>query len=251
VAADSAGQGERAQAARDRAAALEPKLSKLRIVVTPEAAVPGLQVQRNGIIVGGLLWGTDVPVDPGRFVVSASALFREPWSTTVAVGKQGEVVVVRVPALAKVTDMNQPTTTQRAPSGEADASEERSVVPALALGGVALAGVGAGIGFAARSSAQSSETEDLRNIIMTENGSCSPKGSVHSKCAELESAATGAPLTRGLSIGSFIVGGLAAAGAVVYLLWPTAQAKTAERTSLWLFPGTNGSSGSIIAVGSF
>lgn len=83
AAAKAAGQAEREKKARDRAAALEPRLTRLSITVVPGGEVPGLEVKRDGRPVSKALWGTPVPLDPGEHVVEATAPGKKPWSQTV------------------------------------------------------------------------------------------------------------------------------------------------------------------------
>ncbi len=81
AAARAAGSQEREKRARDRAAALEPRLNKL--VVTVEAEVPHLEVQRDGVTLQKPLWGTPVPLDPGEHTVVAAAPGKKAWTKTV------------------------------------------------------------------------------------------------------------------------------------------------------------------------
>jgi len=96
-AADAAAKGhdKRQKVARDRAAQLEPFLSRLTLEVPPESDIPGLEVTRDGTAVGRAVWGTLVPVDPGPHAFVASAPARKSWQTTVVVeaGRQGVVTV--------------------------------------------------------------------------------------------------------------------------------------------------------------
>src|SRR5262249_29878004 len=62
---------ERAAVADERAAALEPTLSRLQIDAANR--VPGFQVQRDGIDVGVALLGFPIAADPGPHKVVASA----------------------------------------------------------------------------------------------------------------------------------------------------------------------------------
>src|SRR5580765_6523431 len=78
-----AGQSEREQVARERAATLEPQLSYL--VVTVTSPQDGLAVQRDAIPVGRASWGLPVPVDPGPHVIQAAAPGKKPYTTTVKV----------------------------------------------------------------------------------------------------------------------------------------------------------------------
>jgi hypothetical protein len=65
---------DRAEFARMKAAALARHVPKLRILV-PESArdLPGLRVERDGVLIDPSLWGTDVPTDPGPHVLSIEA----------------------------------------------------------------------------------------------------------------------------------------------------------------------------------
>ncbi|MBK8252979.1 MAG: hypothetical protein IPK82_09950 [Polyangiaceae bacterium] len=98
--AKSAGQADREKKARDAAKALEPKLSKLTI----EVAVPvdGLEVRRNGQLVGQATWGTPIPVDPGDIKITAMAPNKKLWETAIVVDKEkpGDQTV-KVPELEK------------------------------------------------------------------------------------------------------------------------------------------------------
>ncbi|MFT3776548.1 MAG: hypothetical protein QM820_65240 [Minicystis sp.] len=96
----AAGQGEREKVARDRAAALEPKLMRLKITVQPAAASAGVEVKRDGEVIASALWGTGVPVDPGKHVVTASAPGKAPWEVTATLDQPGKTVTIDVPALA-------------------------------------------------------------------------------------------------------------------------------------------------------
>jgi serine/threonine-protein kinase len=89
----------REQVARDRAASLEPKLSRLSITVSDEAAVHGLHVQRDGMQVGSAEWGLAVPLDPGTHTIAANAPGYRPWSTAVHLGPGPVSVQVSVPLL--------------------------------------------------------------------------------------------------------------------------------------------------------
>src|SRR5262249_4314765 len=67
------------QKARDRAAALESKLSRLTIVVPAETNVAGFEVRRDGSPVGSSEFGTAIPVDPGDHAIDATAPGKKPW----------------------------------------------------------------------------------------------------------------------------------------------------------------------------
>lgn len=249
--ANAAGQADRAGEARRRAAALEPKLSKLQIVVPPTAAVAGLEVRRDDAVLLPADWGKDAPVDPGKHVVSASAPGRPPWTKEVMVDKEGKVVLVEVPALAAGSspppDGDKPGSTSRG----------RSAVPAIVLGGVALVGVGAGVGLLVASSSKQSDTDTLRDAILKSSGEQGPSschsslsGGRQASCDELMSAAKSVPVLRGAAIGAFVAGGLAAAGALGYLFWPSG-AKTEAGFNVRVMPAAGSAFVGAAAAGSF
>ncbi|HZF48463.1 MAG TPA: hypothetical protein VE093_07440 [Polyangiaceae bacterium] len=219
AAAGTTGQIERERVARDRAAALAPKLSKLRISVPEEAMVAGLEVQRDGIAVSSLLWGTDVPVDPGKHLVTAAAPGKEPWSSSVAVTDPGNVVVVRVPVLAAKAVVPAPPVVIALPPEP----EGRSAAPAVLLGVLAAAGVGGGAALFAVAGAKGGEAGSLRAEIGTNGGEDNTCLATPAplKCAELDSVTRDEATYKTLAVGSFVAGGLAAAGLLLYVFWPS------------------------------
>jgi hypothetical protein len=95
--AQRAGQAERQQYAKERAAALEPKISRLRI--TSPSASRGLEVLRDGAPVDVTLLGTALPVDPGKHQIEARAPGKKPWSRLVDIGVGAGQVAVEIPPL--------------------------------------------------------------------------------------------------------------------------------------------------------
>jgi hypothetical protein len=96
--ADSArnsGQTQREQIARQRAAELEAKVSKL-VIVVPALQDADLHVERDGEELGRSEWNVAVPVDPGLHRVRASGPGLENWATDVHVAPDGSVHEVSV-----------------------------------------------------------------------------------------------------------------------------------------------------------
>jgi hypothetical protein len=91
------GEADRESFARERAAALEPILAHLTVVVTVQTR-DGLTITRGGSVVDPSLWGQGVPVDPGPSIIRAERPGCEPWQTTVRV-EPSAAVTVRVPVL--------------------------------------------------------------------------------------------------------------------------------------------------------
>jgi hypothetical protein len=88
---------DREKAALERIKKLEARLVKIRVVVT--GAADGLEIRRNGVLLGAAQWSTPLPVDPGEYKFDAQAPKKKPWSTTVTAREEGKTVDVQVPAL--------------------------------------------------------------------------------------------------------------------------------------------------------
>jgi hypothetical protein len=88
----------REKIARQRAAALLPKLSKLTITVSG-AAPSGLEIQRDGAPIGSVQWGSPVATDPGKHTVTAAAPGKKTWSTVVDVPANAASIAISVPPL--------------------------------------------------------------------------------------------------------------------------------------------------------
>ncbi len=98
--ARQAGRADRETFAQQHVDALAPKLSKLSIVVDPAmASLPGLEVRRDGTVIGQAGWGTEAPVDPGSHTIDVTATGKKPWTTMVEVGAEADVQTVTIPAL--------------------------------------------------------------------------------------------------------------------------------------------------------
>jgi hypothetical protein len=88
----------REKAARDRAAALEPKLTRMTISLTTEP--PGLSISRDGEVVGRGQWGAPVPVDPGDHLIVATAPGKHRWEKSLRIAADTKNVDLGVPTLA-------------------------------------------------------------------------------------------------------------------------------------------------------
>ena len=90
------GREDRARAAEEKVAALEPKLA--RLTLTASAPVPGLTVasEAGSLDEGGL--GVAMPIDPGVHAVKASAPGHRPWMATLEI-KEAEQRTLEIPPL--------------------------------------------------------------------------------------------------------------------------------------------------------
>jgi hypothetical protein len=98
--AASARQADREQLARDEAAALETKLTRLVIEVSPEVQkIPGVEVKRDGAAVPQGLWGVAAPVDPGLRTIDVTAPGKKPYRVQAKAEGAGATAKVVVTAL--------------------------------------------------------------------------------------------------------------------------------------------------------
>jgi hypothetical protein len=91
---------DRESEAQDHASKLEPRLSRLTVVVSEAARAEGLRVESDGRELTPPSWSLAIPVDGGDHVVRATAPGRLAWSQTVSLPDEAGAATVEVPALA-------------------------------------------------------------------------------------------------------------------------------------------------------
>jgi hypothetical protein len=240
--AKAANQTERERIARDRANALEPKLSRLTIEVKAQDA--GLDVKRDGQSVGSASFGTAVPIDPGAHVVEASAPGKKTWTTRVQVAANAGKMTVAIPALedalpaaavAKTPEITPPAAgTIRAttePTTLADTPESSHALGAQKTIALVTAGVGVvGIGVGAVFFANYKSKNDQASGICVASDPCTPDD-----VANHTGLVDDAKKARTLGFVGVGVGGAAlVAGAILFLTAPNAP--TAPSTGLTAGP---------------
>jgi len=166
--AQRAGQADRERFARQRIAVLEPRLSRLTIIVPADVATTaGLVVQRDAIAVGVAAWGVGIPVDPGDHTVEVSAPGKQGWSTHVLIGAANDAKQVAVPALAPTPAPAAPVAVVEPPPSApvvADVrtdSSSRSTQKTwgLIVGAAGIAGLGVGSYFGVQALSGSSQAK--------------------------------------------------------------------------------------------
>jgi hypothetical protein len=213
------GDEKRAEVARARAQALEPKLGELT-VAAGAASHEGWEVLIDGKQLPPQQWNVPLAMDPGDHVVSV----KEP-------GRAPRIVATRVEAagLASVPIDEPGTSAAGAIAVPAVSTEPSSSAPAVAVGsgsarlgtGLALLGVGVvGLGFGTFFLIK-------RNQAMNNGNLCDPP-------AEDKADTTAATI-------AFAAGGVALASALVlYLTTPKPKAETAWVVAPALLPGGGG-----------
>jgi hypothetical protein len=212
-------QDPREKVAREHAAALEPKLSKLRIRA---ATVPGLELTRDGRAVTAAELGLELPVDPGAHSIAARARGYEPWTQTVDVPAQPGVVSVDVPALELHAVESAPVVTPAASVPH----EGRSKQASMKLAGIVTGGSGLvilGVGTALSIDAKVTYDNSNAEHHCASNNVCDGTG-LHDRSTAYQLA--------GWATAGFVVGATALAGgaAMVFLaprIFPTSGASSA------------------------
>ncbi len=153
----------RQELATQRATALVPRLSKIRINVAPGSEPT---VDRDSVVIGKPLWGTALPTDPGLHRVTAMAPGHKPWSVIVEVKADASTTTVEVPPLQPegtpvaavaaaapppAQPAAQPAQPPAQPAQPPDESKSSARWSALLVGGAGLVGVGIGTYFGVHS----------------------------------------------------------------------------------------------------
>lgn len=184
---------ERAQLATQRAAALEPKLTRIVLVVPMTSRVPGLTVRLGANTVPPTAWGSPIPVDAGVQRVNASAIGYGDWHIELdASHAEGQQFRIDVPTLA-------PAPGRPARGGEAPAARGNAYRTAgIVTGSVGLAGIGAGALFSALSRNPDDASTCVKGVVQ-----CTPNKSnnlIYTDAATVSFALGGALVATGVTL---------------------------------------------------
>lgn len=219
--AKRAGQTDRETVARERAAALKPKLVYWKLHLAG-AAPTGLTLRIDDRAVSNAVLDAELPVDPGLHRVKVMAPGKVEHETEVRIETTTPMTPVELPALLDAPQEPAPL----APAPKVEPPPEPPVVPeaertwqkptALVAGGVALVALGVGTAFGLKASSQWSDAK------ATCNGNVCDKAG-YAGWQDSRSSAT-------VSTVFFTTGAVVATAAVV--LWLTAPNAREARTSL-------------------
>ncbi len=234
-AAKAAGKLDREAVARRRAAALEPKVARLTITVPPSvAALPDLEVARDGAPLPEKLWGTPLAVEPGDHLITVRARGKKPWENKV----WAEASAKHTVSIGSLEDDQPPP------------APPRSRVPVIALGiaggvGIVLGGVLVGLRAGKAGAAQT-----LHDEIASQQGNCVNGGmaAFTTDCAALARASSAGDAFGTASLVGFVAGGAALAGMATYLLWPRSAP---AGTGLSIVPAASVREVGLVTRGSF
>ncbi len=243
-AAEAAGlaHDDRQAAAEAKARELFPRLS--RVVVTVSASVAGaagLTIRRDDVELVKAQWNSDIPVDPGKHVVTASAPGKKPWTGTVEAPPSGGTAILELPVLDDEPAPPAPPvvpTVLPAPPSASSPPPPRTNVPFRAIGvatgaaGLVALGIGTYLGV---------QVLDARS---------QPAGVCDPACNAAGNARNSALGQGDASTALFIVGGaLVATGVTLWLVAPSTHASSG---AAWrIVPAFTPSSGVLAVAGSF
>ncbi len=229
--ANAAGKGDAEKKALARAAALEAGLARLTIAVGAESDVAGLEVKRDGVVVGRAEYGSAIPVDPGAHVIDARAPGKQAWTRNVDVApKQADARVTIVlevdpsaqAALAETTPGPASAPVVVTTTSTADGSRQTAGSPQRMIGMVTLGAgvVGIAIGSVFGIDAISKNNEALQPGNCNNSTTCNGNG--YSLTNEAWDSAKAANIAFGIGAAA------AVAGAVVWLTAPSNAGKPAS-----------------------
>ncbi len=110
--------------AKQRAEALEARLSYLTISVADEVQIDGLEVILDGDPVDAGAWNKALPIDGGPHTVSARAPGHDAWSRDVAVAVEHDRVSVEVPRFKQIRAPDAARVPPGSPTGATDPVDE-------------------------------------------------------------------------------------------------------------------------------
>jgi len=153
-----AGQPERERVARERAAALEPRLARLTVNV--DSPMVGMVVQRDALVLTPSTFGVAVPIDPGVHAIKVTAPGKRPWSTDVTVpADEPTSISISVPTLEVLPEPPAPLIAASPPLPQP--STRHLSAPVVAVGTVGLVGIAAAAFFGIEFQRDNSEAKGL------------------------------------------------------------------------------------------
>ncbi len=224
-----ANQNDRERIAKERATAIEPRLS--RIVVEAEAPTAGLTLELDGKALSSAVLGSPIPVDPGDHTIGASAPDREPTTLKVSIVGEGQLLKVRVPALrsrevAPPPPPKPPPVLPPPPAPEVDTTQRDLGIVIAGVGGALLVAGGIfGFSALAKESDAKSDCVDL---------ACSQDGLDKHEAAQTLAHFS----TAGLALGAIGVG----VGGYLFFTAPKGAPVAALRVTPIATPGSLGAS---------
>ncbi len=225
-AARSAASKEREQLARERAQALESRLSYLTITTSPEQR-GSIQITRDGAPVEPAALGTPIPIDPGKHAIEATAPGKKKWSEAIDVGAPKSQIAVTIPLLASETGVTAAPSETVKP-GVTDTSKHGGAQRAVGVGVgvVGVIGVTAGTIFGLKAK---SSWSDAKSHCANYPYGCGSEG---------VSLGEDAKSAGNISTVAFLIGGAGLVGGAVLYFTASKEPGQEKSVSLRFLPGS-------------
>jgi serine/threonine-protein kinase len=218
---------DREQEALSHVRALEPRLSRLTIVVPTATQVEGLRIERDGREIGRGAWSTAMPIDGGAHTVRATATAREPFTATIVIEREGDAKTVEIPVLATPLVATAPSRVDAKGLLSPPPSQPMSPKTAQRMRWGGIATVGAGVALFGLAGWQLALALDAKDAATADciGDLCGGEGMRYRS-----DAVSHGNWATALSVsGAVLVGGGAA---LYYFGWRGARARTASRADL-------------------
>jgi serine/threonine-protein kinase len=221
--AQSTGQPERAELARDREQRLAPDLAYVIISVSSEARIPDLVVRRAGSVVGSDLYGIAIPTDPGEVTITASAPGYETSSSVLTLHPRDKQSFT-IPILRR-SESERPLRIDKSPPvrkvvvnvtpepASTHSSFGTTKIVACAIGGAGLLALGAGSYFGIRAIRKNHDAERQNDCS---GNTCPDARGVSATDQALDSA-------RAANVAFAAGGAMLIFGALLYAVAPSAS----------------------------
>ncbi len=153
--AKAGGKRERERVARERAASLVPRLSRV-VLVAPRSVPVDLVVELDGAPLAVVTWGAPLVVDAGAHTLVARASGRRSFSTTLGPVAEGQTLSFQMPELAHPSDSYSLSGSSAPASSRIDGQRLGAIVSAS----IGAAGLVAGSAFGLKSISRHSKSDE-------------------------------------------------------------------------------------------
>jgi hypothetical protein len=229
AAAQRDARGDREAIAEQRLSELEPRLSRVTVVVPSEvASLPTLRVELGALELRRPSWGLAVPFDAGSYVLRVSALGYVPWTQEVVLGSAADHQKIVIPVLTSAPSVpranppsNDVASERAAPNDSAPSSINQKL--GFVFAGAAAAAFIPGVYFGGRAIARGETVNDACN------------GNTCSRSAELDHQDAMSDARRANVL---IAGGLVAAGVSVYFFLTAKPSGAPTKSGVGAGPST-------------
>lgn len=190
----------RIKIAKEHMEKLESRLPKL-VVRLNGAPPPGLQVERDGVLMADASFGTPIPVDPGEHAVRGSAPGYLPYEEKIFLG-EGETKTLLLPSLLEEKKPETAASSSEPPPPPPPPSNRKTI--AYIAGGVGIASLAVGAYFGFRTFSKKEESDQECPTATA----CSPRGAQANKDAYTSAniANVGVGLgVLGLGVGAYLL----------------------------------------------